>query len=62
MLPDGVLQVTLRRLGTAPLIEDNSARSKPATVVNLAFTHAFGPLAVTWDALNLLGSRDNDIT
>ncbi|WP_296449779.1 TonB-dependent receptor [Phenylobacterium sp.] len=59
---DDVAQVTLRRLGPAPLIEDNSARSKAATVVNLAYTHSFGPLAATVDVLNLLDSRDNDIT
>ncbi|WP_293676969.1 TonB-dependent receptor [uncultured Phenylobacterium sp.] len=62
VLPDGVLQANLRRLGPAPLIEDDSARSKSATVVNLAYTHTFGPVAVTLDVLNLLDSRDNDIT
>jgi hypothetical protein len=59
---DDVAQVTLRRLGPAPLIEDNSARSKSATVVNLAYTRRFGDLALTVDVLNLLDSRDNDIT
>ncbi|WP_430418211.1 TonB-dependent receptor [Phenylobacterium sp.] len=59
---DDVAQLTLRRLGPAPLIEDNSARSKSATVVNLAYTHFFGRLAVTADVLNVFDSKDNDIT
>jgi hypothetical protein len=60
--PDSVAQVTLRRLGPAPLIEDNSARSSSSTVVNLAYAYTFGPTVISLDVLNLLDSRDNDIT
>jgi hypothetical protein len=58
----GVAQLTLRRLGPAPLIEDNSVRSPSATVANLALVQDFGRWAVTFDVLNLLDSRDHDIT
>jgi len=57
-----VAQLTVRRLGPAPLIEDDSARSKSSTVVNLAYTYSLGPAAFTVDVLNLFNSRDNDIT
>lgn len=60
--PDSVLQATLRRLGPAPLIEDNSARSRSATVVNAAYAHTFGDLTLSLEVLNLLDSHDNDIT
>ncbi len=60
--PESVAQVTVRRLGPAPLVEDDSARSKPATVVNLAYTYHLGSVALSLDVLNLLNSKDNDIT
>jgi hypothetical protein len=44
------------------LIEDNSARSSSSTVVNLAYAYTFGPTVISLDVLNLLDSRDNDIT
>jgi outer membrane receptor protein involved in Fe transport len=58
----GVAQATLRRLGPAPLVEDNSARAPPATLVNLALVQVLGSWTVTLDVLNLLDSKDNDIT
>jgi hypothetical protein len=58
----GVVQATLRRLGPAPLVEDNSVRSPSATLVNLALAQNFGSWAVTLDVLNLLDSKDHDIT
>lgn len=60
--PDSTAQVTVRRLGPAPLIEDNSARSPSATLVNAAYTYRFGSTSITLDVLNLLNSRDFDIT
>ena len=53
----------LRRLGPAPLIEDNSQRSHTTTVLNAQAGYRFwrsytAMLAV----LNLLNSKDNDIT
>ena len=51
------------RLGEAALVEDNSARSRPTTVVNAQGSYRFlqnyqAQLAV----LNLFDSDDNDIT
>ena len=59
---DTTAQVTVRRLGPAPLIEDDSARSESSTIVNLALSHRLGPVTITGDVLNLLDSKDNDIT
>lgn len=58
----GVVQATLRRLGPAPLIEDNSVRAPSATLANLALAQDVGRWTVTLDVLNLLDSRDQDIT
>ena len=53
----------LRRLGEAALIEDNSARSKPTTVVNLQGSYRFlQRYLVSLAVLNVLDSDDNDIT
>ncbi len=52
----------LRHFGAAPLIEDDRAKSKPTTLVNLGGYWRFGRVKVGIDILNLLGSRDNDIT
>jgi outer membrane receptor protein involved in Fe transport len=52
-----------RHFGEAPLIEDNSARSDPTTVVNLELGYRFSRrFAVSLAAYNLLDSNDNDIT
>jgi outer membrane receptor protein involved in Fe transport len=59
---DTTAQVTVRHLGPAPLVEDDSARSKSSTIVNLALSHRLGPVTITGDILNLLESKDNDIT
>ena len=59
---DTTAQVTVRHLGPAPLVEDDSARSKSSTIVNLALSHRLGPVSITGDILNLLESKDNDIT
>lgn len=52
----------LRHLGAAPLIEDGSARSDPTTLVNLGGYYTFGHAKLGIDVLNLLGSKENDIT
>ena len=59
---DTTAQVSVRHLGPAPLVEDDSARSKNSTIVNLALSHRLGPVTITGDILNLLESKDNDIT
>jgi hypothetical protein len=55
-------EVTVRRLGPAALIEDNSARSSSATVANLSYNCRFGHTGVSVEVLNLFNSHDNDIT
>ncbi len=55
-------EVTLRHLGPAPLIEDNTARSRASTVANLLMRKRFGRFDLTGEVLNLFDSRSNDIT
>ncbi|HEY0973581.1 MAG TPA: TonB-dependent receptor [Solimonas sp.] len=53
----------LRYLGSGPLIEDNSARSKSTMVVNTQLGYRFLPsMTATVAVLNLFDSSDNDIT
>ena len=52
----------LRHFGAAPLIEDDSARSSPTTLVNLGGYWRIGRAKLGVDLLNLLDARDNDIT
>ena len=52
-----------RHFGEAPLVEDNSVRSDPTTVVNLELGYRFSRrFAISLAAYNLLDSDDNDIT
>ena len=51
-----------RHFGEAPLIEDDSVRSDPTTVVNLELGRRFKRFAVSLAAYNLFDSQDNDIT
>jgi hypothetical protein len=53
--------VTGRRLGPAPLIEDNSARSNTATLFNALVDYDFGRFKVKLEALNLFDSKDDEI-
>ena len=53
----------LRYLGEAPLIEDNSARSEPTTIVNAQLSYRATPaIQVRLEGFNLFDSKDNDIT
>ena len=52
----------LRHFGAAPLIEDDSARSKPTTLVNAGLYYTLGRAKLGIDVLNLLNARDADIT
>ena len=53
----------LRYLGAAPLIEDNSVRSRGTTVVNLQAAYQLTPqFSLGAGVFNLLDSDDNDIT
>jgi len=51
----------VRHLGPYPLIEDNTARDKGSTVVNLRAARKIGRIEVYGEVLNLLDSRDKDI-
>jgi outer membrane receptor protein involved in Fe transport len=52
-----------RHFGAAPLIEDNSVRSDPTTIVNLEVGRRLGRrFAISLAAYNLFGSADNDIS
>ncbi len=53
--------LTGRHLGPAPLIEDNSARSKTATLVNGLLDYDFGKFKMKVEVLNLLDSHDDEI-
>jgi outer membrane receptor protein involved in Fe transport len=52
-----------RHFGEAPLIEDDSVRSDPTTLVNLEVGRRIGKrFSIALAAYNVLGSDDNDIT
>ncbi len=61
MTPHATITLTGRRLGPAPLIEDNSARSNPATLFNALLDYDFGRFKVKLEVLNLLDSHDDEI-
>ncbi len=51
-----------RHFGSAPLIEDDSARSRPTTLVNAGLYYRVGAAKIGIDVFNLFGSSDADIT
>ncbi len=51
----------VRHFGSYSLIEDNSQRADPLTVVNARFEYQFGRLELAADLLNALNSKDNEI-
>ena len=55
-------RLRVRHFGAAPLIEDDSARSRPTTLDNLGGYYKIGRAKLGIDILNLFGSDDNDIT
>lgn len=55
------LSLTWRRLGAAPLIEDNSVRSRPTSLVNALFVQDFGKANLMVEVLNLTNSKKDDI-
>lgn len=62
-LPAGITAtLRLRHFGAAPLVEDNSARSKPTTLVNFGGYWETGIGRLGIDVLNLFDSKDADIT
>ncbi|MCP5432649.1 MAG: TonB-dependent receptor [Alphaproteobacteria bacterium] len=62
LLSEGITaSLRVRHFGEAALIEDNSVRSEPTTLVNLGLSYERGPFKVGLEALNLLDAQDNDI-
>ena len=55
------LSLTWRRLGSAPLVEDNSVRSRSTNLVNALFVQDFGRASLMLEVLNLTDSRKDDI-
>lgn len=55
------LSVTYRRLGGAPLVEDNSVRSRPTSLVNALFAQDLGRASLLVEVLNLTNSKRDDI-
>ena len=52
----------LRHFGSAPLIEDNSVRSEPTTLVNFGAAYDISNYTIEFNIFNLLGTNDRDIT
>jgi hypothetical protein len=55
------VSLTWRRLGAAPLVEDNSVRSRPTSLVNALFVQAFGRASLMVEILNLTNGKRDDI-
>nr|WP_295660989.1 TonB-dependent receptor [Polymorphobacter sp.] len=53
--------VRVRHFGPYPIIEDNSIRAKPLTVVNARLGFDFGRIAIAADLLNAFDAKDNEI-
>ncbi len=53
--------VRIRHFGAYPIIEDNSVRAAPLTVVNARIGYDFGRFELAADLLNALNARDNEI-
>jgi hypothetical protein len=53
--------VRVRHFGPRPLIEDDSVRSDPTTLVNLAAGYKYKQFEAQLDVLNLFNAKDHDI-
>jgi outer membrane receptor protein involved in Fe transport len=56
------LSARLRHFGSAPLIEDGSARSSPTTLVNIGANYDFRHFTFSAELLNVFDAQDADIT
>ena len=54
--------IRARHFGSAPLIEDNSVRSDPTTLVNIGAYYRIGAARIGLDLFNVFDSNDADIT
>jgi len=59
---DLALTARLRHFGSAPLIEDNSVRSEPTTLVNLSAHYDLNDITFGLELLNSFNTKDADIT
>jgi TonB dependent receptor/TonB-dependent Receptor Plug Domain len=55
-------ELTVRRLGPAPLTEDGSVNSGTSTLTNLLYRYNFDHVSVFAEVLNVFNRHDNDIT
>ncbi|HJV42367.1 TonB-dependent receptor [Caulobacter sp.] len=55
------LSLTWRRLGAAPLIEDNSVRSRPTSLINALLAQDLGRASLMIEILNLTNGKKDDI-
>lgn len=53
--------IRLRHFGPYPIIEDNSVRARPLTVVNARLGYDFGRIELAADLLNALDAKDYEI-
>ena len=60
-LPASTLSLTWRRLGAAPLVEDNAVRSRATSLVNALFVQDIGRASLMLEVLNLTNSKRDDI-
>jgi hypothetical protein len=60
--PRSSAELTVRRLGPAPLIEDGSANSGTSTLANLLYRYRFSRLSLFAEVLNVFDRHDDDIT
>ena len=57
----GSLAMRLRHFGSSSLLEDDSIRADPLTVVNARVGYQLGRVELAADLLNLFDSKDNEI-
>ena len=55
------LGARIRHFGAYPIIEDNSVRAAPLTVVNARLGYDFGRFQIAADLLNAFNAKDNEI-
>ncbi|ENZ81869.1 TonB-dependent receptor [Caulobacter vibrioides] len=59
--PTSTLSLTYRRLGAAPLIEDDSVRSRPTSLLNALIVQDIGRASLMVEILNLTNGKGDDI-
>jgi outer membrane receptor protein involved in Fe transport len=62
LTPKSSAELTVRRLGPAPLIEDGSVMSGSSTLTNLLYRYNFSRVSLFAEVLNVFDRSDNDIT